>query len=158
MFYIPHTQPYDRQPEYNPYGYPPRRPISIHDDYEYDDYVEAKRRGYLEALHQQQQHREYERAVALENQRHRAQLAALAEREALRKRGSPYQTHPLYGYEQPQVQSSTLGEPVRRRQLVPKSQPQPRRHLDDWQTRPLEELYGIPAGHIHPQKEKVSAL
>jgi len=152
-FYIPHIQPYDHRPEYNPYGYPPH--TSIYDDYEvldkYDDYVEAKRRGYIEALHKQQQHREYERALALENQRHRSQLAALAEREALRKRGSPYQTPPLYGYKQPRV--STLDEPVRRRQLTPKSQPQ-----HDWQTRLLEELYGIPVGHIHPQKEKVSAL
>jgi len=90
MFYIPHTQPYDRPPEYNPYGYPPRRPRSI-----YDDFVEATRRGYLEALHQQQQLREYEHAVALENQHHRAQLAALAEREVLRKRRSPYQTQPF---------------------------------------------------------------
>ena len=54
-----------------------------------DDYVESKRREYLEALHQQQQQLEYEHAVAFENQRYRAQLAALAEREALRNRGSP---------------------------------------------------------------------
>jgi hypothetical protein len=115
MFYIPHTQPYYHQPEYNPHGYPPRRPTSSYDDYDanddYDDYVESKHRGYLEALHQQQQHRGYQRAVALENQRHRAQLVTLAEREALRKRGSPHQTHPLYGHEQPQV--STLDEFVR---------------------------------------------
>ena len=163
MFYIPRTQPYYRQPEYNPYGYPPLRPTSSYDDFDYDDehydYVETKRREYLEALYhqqqqQQQQHREYERAVALENQRHRAQLAALAEREALRKQGPPYQTHPLYGYERPQV--STLDEPVMRQQPAPMSQSQPNRHLDDWQTRLLEELYGIPAGYGHPQKKRVS--
>jgi tRNA A37 methylthiotransferase MiaB len=52
----------------NPYGYSPRRPTSSYSNYEvYDDYVEAKRLGYLKALHQQQQHREYQRAVALEN-------------------------------------------------------------------------------------------
>jgi hypothetical protein len=107
MFYTPHTQPSYRQPEYNTYGYHPRSPTSRYDDYEvlddYDDYVESKHCGYLEALHQQQQHRQYQRAVALENQRHRAQLAALAEREVLRKRGSPYQTHTFYGYEQTQA-------------------------------------------------------
>jgi len=156
MFYIPRTQPYYHQPEYYPYGYPPRRATSGYDDYEHDDYVETKRREYLEALHQQQQHCEYERAVALENQRHRAQLAALAEREVLRKQGSPHQPRPLYGYEQPQV--STLEEPVRRRQPAPKSQPQPRRRLDDWQTRLLADLYGIPTGHIHLQNERVSVL
>ena len=52
------------------------RPTSSFDDYEHehDDSVETKRRGYLDALHRQHQHRKYERAVALENQRHRTQL------------------------------------------------------------------------------------
>jgi len=82
--------------------------------HEHDDYVGTKRREYLEALHQQQQQHEYEHTVALENQCHRAQLAALAEREALRKRGSRYQPCSLCNYEQPQV--STPEEPVGHRQ------------------------------------------
>lgn len=101
MFYIPRTQPHYDQPEYHPYGYLPRRSISSYDDdfeHERDDYVETKRREYLDALHQHQEYREYEHAVALENQRHRAQLTALAEREVFRNRRSPYQPRPLYGY------------------------------------------------------------
>ena|SRR5258706_2072140 len=159
MFYIPCTQPYYYQPEYHPYGYLHRSPISSYDD-DYDDerdnYVETKRCEYLEALHQNQQQREYKHAVALEDQRHCAQLTALAEREAFRNRRSPHRLRPLYGDEQAQV--STLDEPVRRRQPAPKSQPQRHRHLDDWQTRLLAELYGIPAGHIHLQNEGVSVL
>ena len=139
MFYIPRTQPHYDQPEYHPYGYLPRRSISSYDDdfeHERDDYVKTKRREYLEALHQYQKHCEYEHAVALENQRHRAQLTALAEREVFRNRRSSYQPHPLYGYEQAQV--STLDEPVRRRRPAPKCQPQ-RPFIwmtgrpDDWQ-------------------------
>ena len=161
MFYIPRTQPHYYPQEYHPYAYLPRHPISGYDeDYEQecDDYVETKRREYLSALHeqQQQQHREYERAVALENQRHRAQLSAHAEREALRNRHSPYQRRTLYGRDQAQV--STLDEPVRRRQSTPKFQPQSGRHLDDWQTRELAELYGTPAGHVDLQNERVSIL
>ena len=154
MFYTPLTQPYYRQPEYHPFGYTPRRPTSWYDDdYEndHDDYVETKRREYLEALHQQQRYREYERAVALENQRHRAQLAALAEREALRKRGSFHQpaagpSPSFYGYEEPHP--SAPERSARRRQPAPKSQPHTRSRTDDWQIRSLEELYGIPAERV----------
>jgi hypothetical protein len=154
MFYILRTQPYYRQPEYLLYD---------DDDYNYDyhGYVETKRREYLEALQQQQRHREYERAVALEKQRHRAQLAALAEREALRKRGPFHQpaagpSPSFYGHEEPHP--SAPERSARRRQPASKSQPPTRSRTDDWQTTSLEELYGIPVEYISQPHVRVGVL
>ena len=155
LFYMPRISHSYHQPEYHLHSYPPRCLTSLYDDGDYEhehgDYVETKRREYLEALHHQHYQCEYERAVALESQRHRAQLAALAEREALRKRGSHYQPRSSYVHEQPQI--STLEEPAGRPQPT---QQQSRSPLDDWQARPLNVLYEILAEYIRQQTERVS--
>ena len=156
MFYMPRISHFYHQPEYHLHGYHPRCLTSLYDDdheHEHDDYVETKRREYREALHHQHHQCEYERAVALENQRHRAQLAALAEREALRKRGSRYRPRSSYVHKQPQI--STLEEPARHPQPS-QPQPQSRRPLDNWQARPLNVLYEILAEYIRQQTERVS--
>lgn len=146
MFYIPRTQHHHHQPEYQPYHYPPHPylPTFLCDndyEHEHDDYSKSKHREYLDRSRPSSSMN-----TTLENQRHRAQLAALAERGAFRKRSSLE-----YGYEQ--AQAST---PLRRRKPTPRSHPQSHRRLDDLQARLLEELYGIPAESIIQQLERVS--
>ena len=87
-----------------------------------DDSVESKRREYLEALHRQQQSREYQYAVALENQCHRAQLTVLAKCGVLRKRVSTYQLHPFSALDN---SFHDPGRACRASAAVPKSQPRP---------------------------------
>lgn len=64
----------------------PFAPTPVYDPEE--AYLEAKRQEYIAALEQQRQRRDYERALALEEQRHRATLAALSQHEALRRQAS----------------------------------------------------------------------
>jgi len=87
MLYVLHPQPPST------FGY--SRPVYLELDPEVA-YVEGKRREYLAALQQQQGRHAYERAVAAEEERHRARLIALAQRECMRRHATQPRSLPLH--------------------------------------------------------------
>jgi len=88
MFYVLRPQ--------TPYALVREHPVYVHPE---DAYVERKRREYLAALEQQQQERRtYEQAVEAEEERHRARLAALAQREQMRRHAALRRSLPPHAF------------------------------------------------------------
>jgi len=83
MFYVLRPQ--------SPYTLVRDHPVYVDPE---DAYVETKRREYVAALQRQQQRLAYEQAVAAEEERHRARLAALAQQERICRHATHHQSLP----------------------------------------------------------------